>query len=66
VGEPLRHFRGILTGVPVPIDGVAAPPVTNTATRQATATARPQLHDADSGTPQNRATRHRATPSFAC
>ena len=26
VGEPLRHFRGILTGVPVPIDGVATPP----------------------------------------
>lgn len=26
VGEPLRHFRGILTGVPVPIDGIAAPP----------------------------------------
>jgi circadian clock protein KaiC len=26
VGEPLRHFRGILTGVPVPIDGVTAPP----------------------------------------
>ncbi len=27
VGEPLRHFRGILTGVPVPVDGVATPPV---------------------------------------
>jgi circadian clock protein KaiC len=26
VGEPLRHFRGILTGVPVPIDGIATPP----------------------------------------
>lgn len=26
VGEPLRHFRGILTGVPVPIDGVSATP----------------------------------------
>jgi circadian clock protein KaiC len=26
VGEPLRHFRGILTGVPVPIDGVSAVP----------------------------------------
>jgi circadian clock protein KaiC len=27
VGEPLRHFRGILSGIPVPIDGVnAAPP----------------------------------------
>ncbi|RQO62326.1 circadian clock protein KaiC [Variovorax sp. KBW07] len=26
VGEPLRHFRGILTGVPVPIDGVSAMP----------------------------------------
>lgn len=25
VGEPLRHFRGILTGVPVPIDGFATP-----------------------------------------
>ena len=25
VGEPLRHFRGILTGVPVPIDGITAP-----------------------------------------
>ena len=24
VGEPLRNFRGILTGVPVPIDGVQA------------------------------------------
>ena len=22
VGEPLRNFRGILTGIPVPIDGV--------------------------------------------
>jgi circadian clock protein KaiC len=22
VGEPLRHFRGILTGIPIPIDGV--------------------------------------------
>ncbi|WP_198088241.1 ATPase domain-containing protein [Variovorax sp. E3] len=26
VGEPLRHFRGILTGVPVPVDGVSAVP----------------------------------------
>jgi circadian clock protein KaiC len=26
VGEPLRHFRGILTGVPVPVDGVTAMP----------------------------------------
>jgi len=26
VGEPLRRFRGILTGVPVPIDGVSAVP----------------------------------------
>lgn len=26
VGEPLRHFRGILTGVPVPVDGVATAP----------------------------------------
>lgn len=26
VGEPLRHFRGILTGVPVPVDGVSAIP----------------------------------------
>jgi circadian clock protein KaiC len=26
VGEPLRHFRGILTGVPVPTDGIATPP----------------------------------------
>ena len=26
VGEPLRHFRGILTGVPVPVDGIATPP----------------------------------------
>ncbi|BEP34767.1 ATPase domain-containing protein [Variovorax sp. V59] len=25
VGEPLRHFRGILTGIPVPIDGVQHP-----------------------------------------
>ena len=25
VGEPLRNFRGILTGVPVPIDGVRTP-----------------------------------------
>lgn len=25
VGEPLRHFRGILTGVPVPIDVFATP-----------------------------------------
>jgi len=25
VGAPLRNFRGILTGVPVPIDGVQAP-----------------------------------------
>jgi circadian clock protein KaiC len=25
VGEPLRNFRGILTGVPVPIDGVRSP-----------------------------------------
>ncbi|MDR6536001.1 ATPase domain-containing protein [Variovorax soli] len=25
VGAPLRNFRGILTGVPVPIDGVRAP-----------------------------------------
>jgi circadian clock protein KaiC len=27
VGEPLRHFRGILTGVPVPVDGIATPPL---------------------------------------
>jgi circadian clock protein KaiC len=26
VGEPLRHFRGILSGIPVPIDGVTATP----------------------------------------
>lgn len=26
VGEPLRQFRGILTGVPVPVDGVSAMP----------------------------------------
>ncbi|QSI30459.1 AAA family ATPase [Variovorax sp. RKNM96] len=26
VGEPLRHFRGILSGIPVPIDGVSATP----------------------------------------
>jgi len=26
VGEPLRNFRGILTGIPVPIDGVRAVP----------------------------------------
>lgn len=26
VGDPLRRFRGILTGVPVPIDGPATPP----------------------------------------
>lgn len=26
VGEPLRHFRGILTGVPLPVDGVSAAP----------------------------------------
>jgi circadian clock protein KaiC len=26
VGDPLRRFRGILTGVPVPIDGTATPP----------------------------------------
>ncbi|MDH6166258.1 circadian clock protein KaiC [Variovorax boronicumulans] len=26
VGEPLRRFRGILTGIPVPIDGVSATP----------------------------------------
>ena len=26
VGEPLRGFRGILTGIPVPIDGVSANP----------------------------------------
>ncbi|HJS03702.1 MAG TPA: circadian clock protein KaiC, partial [Variovorax sp.] len=25
VGEPLRNFRGILTGVPIPIDGVRSP-----------------------------------------
>lgn len=25
IGAPLRHFRGILTGVPVPIDGAAPP-----------------------------------------
>jgi circadian clock protein KaiC len=25
VGEPLRNFRGILTGIPVPIDGVRSP-----------------------------------------
>ncbi|OUM01993.1 ATPase domain-containing protein [Variovorax sp. JS1663] len=25
IGEPLRHFRGILTGVPVPVDGVRPP-----------------------------------------
>ena len=25
VGEPLRRFRGILTGVPVPIDGISTP-----------------------------------------
>lgn len=25
VGEPLRNFRGILSGIPVPIDGVRAP-----------------------------------------
>ena len=26
VGEPLRNFRGILTGIPVPIDGVRPEP----------------------------------------
>ncbi|MDM0019470.1 ATPase domain-containing protein [Variovorax saccharolyticus] len=26
VGEPLRNFRGILTGIPVPIDGVRSTP----------------------------------------
>jgi len=26
VGDPLHRFRGILTGVPVPIDGVSKPP----------------------------------------
>jgi len=26
VGDPLRRFRGILTGVPVPIDGTGTPP----------------------------------------
>jgi len=26
VGEPLRNFRGILTGIPVPIDGVRSAP----------------------------------------
>ncbi|MES2185712.1 MAG: ATPase domain-containing protein [Pseudomonadota bacterium] len=26
IGEPLRNFRGILTGIPVPIDGVQAKP----------------------------------------
>jgi circadian clock protein KaiC len=63
VGEPLRHFRGILTGVPVPIDGVPFRP------SDVTTGAPPPLHDAqlrDADSHAERATRHRATPSFAC